>query len=114
MSALDQNVSQEMLAEVWQSLFLPGSCLHHLSLKLWCLFHGKKQKKILAKSLSSNCTAPLCRGHHHLSLSCVSKPYRQAKVGLGKPKDRPSHLSPIPPQEPQQGLYLMMVCMPLT
>lgn len=44
MSALDQNVSQEMLAEVWQSLPLPGSCLHHLSLKLWCLFQGKKQK----------------------------------------------------------------------
>lgn len=43
-SALDQNVSQEMLAEVWQSLPLPGSCLHHLSLKLWCLFQGKKQK----------------------------------------------------------------------
>lgn len=43
-SALDQNMSQEMLAEVWQSLFLPGFCLHHLSLKLCCLFQGKKQK----------------------------------------------------------------------
>lgn len=38
MSALDQNVSPELLAEVWQSLPLPGSFLHHLSLKLCCLF----------------------------------------------------------------------------
>lgn len=41
---LDQNVSQEMLPEVWQSLSLPGTCLHHLSLKLCCWFQGEKQK----------------------------------------------------------------------
>lgn len=37
-STLHQKVSQEMLAEVWQSPSFSGSCLHRLSLKLWCLF----------------------------------------------------------------------------